>query len=80
MDIWVVGTLNQLFIRGSYTETKFFKKIKELIGKLRSLWSINFVLPILFVLALVFDRAVLYGNVAFLMVIYFQVKNGTPVF
>ena len=26
MDIWVVGTLNQLFIRGSKTETKFLKK------------------------------------------------------
>ena len=26
MDIWVVGTMNQLFIRGSYTETKFSKK------------------------------------------------------
>ena len=26
MDIWVVGTPNQLFRRGSYTETKFSKK------------------------------------------------------
>ena len=26
MDILVVGTLNQLFIRGSYTEVKFRKK------------------------------------------------------
>ena len=26
MDIWVVGTSNQLFIAGSYTETKFSKK------------------------------------------------------
>ena len=25
MDIWEVGTSNQLFIRGSYTETKFSK-------------------------------------------------------
>ena len=25
MDIWVVGTSNQLFIRGSYTETNFPK-------------------------------------------------------
>ena len=24
--IWVVGTSNQLFIRGSWTETKFSKK------------------------------------------------------
>ena len=26
IDIWVVGILNQLFIRGSLTETKFSKK------------------------------------------------------
>ena len=35
MDIWVVGTSKQLFIRGSYTEIKFLKKIKKLVGKLR---------------------------------------------
>ena len=26
MVIWIVGTTNQLCIRGSYTETKFSKK------------------------------------------------------
>ena len=26
MNIWVVGTLSQLFIRGSYTKTNFSKK------------------------------------------------------
>ena len=26
MDIWSFGRLNQLFIKGSYTETKFSKK------------------------------------------------------
>ena len=26
MDVWVVRTLNQQFIRGSYTEIKFSKK------------------------------------------------------
>ena len=26
VDIWLVGTSNQLFIRGSYTEIKFSKK------------------------------------------------------
>ena len=26
MGIWVVGTSNQLFIRGSYTETKYSNK------------------------------------------------------
>ena len=28
MDIYVLGTLNQLFIRGSYTQIKFSKKKK----------------------------------------------------
>ena len=32
MNIWVVGTSNQLFIRGSYTKTKF-SKIKFVTGK-----------------------------------------------
>ena len=29
MGIWVVVTLNQLFIRGSYTEIKLLKKLKS---------------------------------------------------
>ena len=38
MNIWVVvGTTNQLFIRGSYTEIEFSKKITEFMGKLCSL-------------------------------------------
>ena len=37
VDIWVVSTLNQLFIRDSYNEIKFKKKIKQLVMKLRSL-------------------------------------------
>ena len=28
MDIWAVGTSNQLLITGPYTETKHFSKIK----------------------------------------------------
>ena len=27
MLIWEIGTLNQIFIRGSYTEIKFSKKL-----------------------------------------------------
>ena len=54
----MVGTSNQLYIRGSSTETKFSKKEStELLAKL------HFVLPILFALTLASDRAVLYGNV-----------------
>ena len=26
MDMWLVGSSNQVFVRGSYTETKFSKK------------------------------------------------------
>ena len=37
MDVWVVRTLNQQFVRGSYTEIKFSKKKKKpLVTKLRS--------------------------------------------
>ena len=45
-----------------------FKK-KELLEKLRSFCKVNFVLPILFVLTLVFDKAVLYGNIAFSIIV-----------
>ena len=36
MEIWEVGTLNQLFIRSSYTDINFFNKNK-LVETLRSL-------------------------------------------
>ena len=29
INIWVLGTLNHFFIRGSYTEIKFFKKMRK---------------------------------------------------
>ena len=29
MDTWVIGTINQLCIRGSYTQIKFSKKKKK---------------------------------------------------
>ena len=60
----MVGTSNQLFIQGSYTEQNF-RKNKKTLAKLRSLWYVHFVLPVLFVFALASDWAVLYGNVAF---------------
>ena len=37
MVIWVVGTSNQLFIRGSYTANKFSKEKKVVTGKSSSL-------------------------------------------
>ena len=44
---------------------KIFKKIKWLLSKLRSFWSVHFVITILFVLTLASDMAVLYGNYLF---------------
>ena len=73
MDIWVVDTSNELFIRGSYTETKFSKN-KVVTGKLRSLRQVNFVLIILFVLTLAPDVAVLYENHAF-SILVLSTKN-----
>ena len=49
IDIWVVGTSNQLFIRGTYTEIKFSKN-KVDTGKTLLFVIVNFVLLILFVL------------------------------
>ena len=53
MDIWVVGTLNQLFTRDSYTKIKFSKKY--LVVKLPSLWLVHFAVFVLFVLTMAFD-------------------------
>ena len=50
IDICVVGTLNQIFMQGSQTPTKFSKKRKKLLPKLRSLSYVDFVLTILFFL------------------------------
>ena len=65
IDIWVVGTSNCLFSRGSKTGTNFPKKIKQLLANLHSLWQVHFVVAILFVLALASERAVLNGNDVF---------------
>ena len=65
MDIWVVGTSNQLFIRDFETEIFSLDKLKQLLAKPRSLRQVHFALPILFVLTLASGRAVLYGNIAF---------------
>ena len=51
--------------------------MKQSEAKLRSL--VHFTLPILFVLTLAFDKAVLYGNVAFSIVVL-SAKNDTQVF
>ena len=61
IDIWVVGTSNQLFLNWN----KIFKRIKQQLAKLLSLWKVHFVLTILFVLTLVSEIAVLNENNAF---------------
>ena len=50
IDICVVGTSNQIFMRGSQTPTTFSKKRKKLLPKLRSFSYVDFVLTILFLL------------------------------
>ena len=57
MDIWVIGTLNQLFI--------IFKKINKLLAKICSLWQVQFAVTILFLLTLASDMAALFENDVF---------------
>ena len=66
MGIWVVGTSNQLFIRLLIMKPNL-KKTNQLLVKLRSVFY--FVLPTIFFLTLASQRAVLYVNVAFSMLL-----------
>ena len=75
MDIWVVGTLNLVSVRGSYNSIKFSKKIKECMEKRHSFRKVNFVLPILFALTSVFSKAALYGNVALSIIVLSSKKH-----
>ena len=63
MDIWVVATLNQLYMR-FFNLNKVFKK-SSYWAKLLSLWEVHSALPISFVLTLASDGAVLYQNITF---------------
>ena len=54
MNIWVLSILNQLFVRGSYTEIKFSKN-KVVSGKTPHFVIGPFCIPILFVLTLTFE-------------------------
>ena len=61
--IWAIGTLNQLFIRGSYTQIKF-KKNEVISGKSAlSVISSFFTPHSICLLTLAFNKAVLYRNV-----------------
>ena len=68
MDIWVVGTSSQLFIAGSYTETKFSEKKKWILAKLCSLWQVHF------------EKAILYGYVRFSLVVLSTRKRFSSFF
>ena len=60
--IWEIGILNQLLLRNPYTQIEFSEKQCSRWQKSNSLGWVHFLLPIQFVLALAFDRTVLYGN------------------
>ena len=68
MNIQVVGTSNQLIITGSYTETKFSKKIKYVLAKLCSLSQVPF------------KRAVLYGYDMLSIVLLSRTKQFSSLF
>ena len=72
IDIWVVGTSNQLFIEVLKLKQNFRKKKEQLLANLRYL---HFVLPILFVLTLASDSAVLYGNIALSILVLLTIKQ-----
>ena len=64
IDIWVVGTTNEIFAKGSETEARFLKN--ELItGKMSFFVIGSFCTPIPIALAWTSGRAALYGNAAF---------------
>ena len=66
MNMWVAGSLNQLFIRGFSTETNF-SKIKVVIGKTRFFVMGPFSIPNLFVLTLTSDNTFCMEIVRFCM-------------
>ena len=74
MDIWVVGSSSQFFIRLPNLSI-FFKKIKQLLEKLHSLWLIYFVLPILFVVTFASDKENLYEDIAFSILVLSTMKR-----
>ena len=62
-DIWVIVTLNQLFIKSLYTRIKI--KLRDKIP----MFELHFELVFLFFSTLALDRAVLNGNVAFSVIV-----------
>ena len=62
-DIWVVATLNQLFIKSLYTRIKIKLRDKNPV------FELHFELVFLFFSTLALDRAVLNGYVAFSVIV-----------
>ena len=63
MDIWMVDN------------TLTFLNWSKILEKIKSLWQINFVISISFVVKLAFDRAVLYRNALF-SILVLSTKSG----
>ena len=68
MNIWILSILNQLFVRGSYTEIKFSKN-KVVSGKTPHFVIGPFCIPHSICLNIDFWKQVLYGNVTFSIVV-----------
>ena len=79
MNIWVIGTSNQLFEDVIKLKQNFQKNKVVVTGKSPFLWYVYFVLTILFVLTLASDIAGFFGYDTFLILVL-SIKKGTPVF
>ena len=66
-DIWVIVTLNQLFIKSLYTRIKIKLRDKNPVFELHS--ELHFELVFLFFSTVALDPAVLNGNVAFSVIV-----------
>ena len=69
MYIWGTATVNQLFVRGSYTQIKFSKKCSQYQKSILCDRSILYS-------PLAFDRTVLYGNVALSIVAHLFLRKA----
>ena len=72
MDIWIVGTSNQLF-KEVLKFKQYFDRNKVVTGK-TPFFVVHFVLTILFVLILAFDMTILYENDAFSIFSIFSIS------
>ena len=79
MDIWLVGTSNQVFLRGSYTETKISKN-KVVTRKIRFYVIGRFCVPRSICLNRASDRAAFYGLVTFSILKYLVFRSKSKVF